>query len=110
MSVLMTITEGWTKRLGPFNLKNNGESIDLTGTTVRLLLRSSASADWVDVEGDVQVDPDQVANKGDVYYTPDAADFRALHGPYYVRFEVEDSEGISYFPNGDPDSIVVKQK
>ncbi len=108
MALMTTITQGWTRELGPFTLLANLVPVDLTGRTVKLMMRSSADIAFTEVTGDVRVDLDQVLNRGEVYYKPDASDFTALYSPYYLKWEVEDSTGVVYFPNADADTIVVK--
>lgn len=112
MSVLFDLVEGWTGRLGPFTLKIDNAAIALTGFTVELKLRNLNGA--VTPGGTVLVDADQVLNKGQVYYTPVAADFVFLsNGPstrqtYQIHWKVTDiTQKVVYFPNGEPDEIGV---
>lgn len=109
MSLLLTLTEGWTQTLDPFTLKANGTALSLSGMTVELIMKD-VRENTVDTAGDLTVDPDQGANPGVVRYAPDAADFVAARSPYSVHFKVTDGSGnVAFFPNGAPDQIVVEK-
>lgn len=107
MALLFTITQGWTKELGPFLLENNDAAVDLTGMTVRLMLRGNGAPQFIPGSGQVRKDADQAgAGRGRVYYKPTATDFRSDRNPYTIHWEVTDQAGdIVFFPNGTPDTI-----
>ena len=109
MALLYTITEGWTKPLGPFTLSINGAALNLTGFTVNLKLRPLVSSTFSDTAGDVTVLPDQFGTqKGQVMFKPDVEDFKASKGEYAVHWELTDANGdVAFWPNGDPDTIKV---
>lgn len=111
MGLLHPVVEGWTGRLGPYTLKLHGAPVDLSGLTVELKLRKEGSGKYVDTVGDVTVDSDQTANKGKVYFDPDATDFKAngLESQVYLlHWKVTDGDGkVVFFPDGEPDSIEV---
>lgn len=115
MAILLSITQGWTQRLGPFTLKVDNEPLDLTGMEVRLFLRgkpreAGASGVLAETDGDVVADPDQVANTGQVYWDPDAGDLDYKKSPYTLHFEVKDGdEKVAFFPHGEPDEVLVYQ-
>jgi hypothetical protein len=112
MAELLDITQGWTKQLGPFTLRNDGVPVDLTGLTVRLLLRGKGMPQFIPVSGQIQIDPDQseLGNRGQVYYKPAATDFRWDKSPYACHWEVTDQAGdVVFFPNGEADTIGVAQ-
>ena len=109
MALLYTITEGWTKALGPFTLSINGAALNLTGYDVQLKLRPVASNTMVDTVGDVEMLPDQAGTgKGKVTFKPDATDFKASKNEYAVHWQLTDGNGdVVFFPNGEPDTIKV---
>ena len=108
MAELFDITQGWTKVLGPFVLKNDGAALDLTGLTVRLMLRGKGLNVFIPASGQITVDPDQVTNRGHVYYKPGATDWRADRTPYAVKWELTDGAGdIVFVPNGEADTVNV---
>lgn len=110
---LLSITEGWTQRLGPFVARADGVPVALptvldNPATAVLQIRGHGLEEYVDTDGDVEVDPDQVTNIGQFSFDPDAADFEHGHSPYTFRLKVTDSDGkIAYFPNGEADLIRV---
>lgn len=112
MALLFTLTEGWTKELGPFTIRLNGAPLDLTGLTVELMLRPLLTETYSTTAGEVRVDTDQVGmGKGQVYWKPDAADIKRAYSPYSVRWKLTDGQGNSiYVPNstlGDTVEIVL---
>ena len=109
MALLYTITEGWTKALGPFTLSINGAPLNLTGYNVELKLRPLSSNTFQDTTGDVTPVADQAGTgKGKVMYKPDVEDFKASKGEYAVHWKLTDGDGdVVFFPNGDPDTIKV---
>ncbi len=108
MGLLCEIVEGWTKRLGPFTLKVDDAPFSLEGFAVELRLRPSVGKRYSDTTGNVVKDPDQATNPGQVYYDPDAEDFRAKSSPYALHWKVTDGDGkVVFFPSGDADTINV---
>lgn len=110
---LFSITEGWTGTLGPFTLKVDGVPFNLDGLTVTLKLRDGANA-LITPGGTITVDPDQIANTGQLRYKPGANDFTfssALYGvvqTYKMHWKVVDGSGnVIYFPSGAPDEVEV---
>lgn len=107
MSLLCTVTEGWTQELGPFTLLVDGVPLDLTGMTVALILRN-VQGRLSTVTGDTRIDA--APTTGKVYYKPDAVDLLAKKGPYTLHWKVTDGAGdVVFFPNGAADTIAVIQ-
>ncbi len=108
MSLLLSVTEGWTGRLGPFVLKVDGTPQNLTGLTVALMLRGR-NGELVTTTGDTEL-ANQTTTPGGVYWDPDAADLAYRQSPYRMHFQVTDGDGKTvFFPNGQPDEIAVYQ-
>ncbi len=107
MALIDTIIEGETIERGPFTLKRNGTTFDLTGMTVALVIRPAAGTDYSDTAGEVRIAADRTT--GIVYFTPDADDFLAREKKYSIRWKVTDGAGtVIYFPNTEePDTIAV---
>jgi len=111
---LLSVAAGWTGVLGPFTLKIDGATVDLSGMTVTLILHK-----WNDTTteagGTVTVDPDQVTNRGQVSYSPVDTDFTWTAGVtvkqiYQLRWKVVDGFGkVVYFPNGEAEQVAVYQ-
>lgn len=102
------IVQGWTAELPAFTLKANGQPLDLTGFLAEQIvakIKKVGAADYVDTLGQVRIDADPTTGK--VYFKPEAADF--VGGNHYdLRFAVTDGAGgVEYFPNADPNRIVV---
>ncbi len=114
MSVLLSLTDGWTQQLGPFTLKVDNVPVNLGGFTVAMILHDPTGA-LVTPGGTVTVDPDQVNNPGQVYYQPVATDFvyssafpYAHQQPYTLHWKVTDlANKVVFFPNGQADFINV---
>lgn len=117
---LFEVTEGWTQELGPFTLKAGADveslaAVALTGFTVALILRDDQGT-LITVAGTVRIATDQIAEKGNVYFTPDAADFTWRAGgflgqDFQMHWKVIDGAAkVVYFPNGEPDVIRVFRK
>jgi hypothetical protein len=110
--LLLTISTGWTERLGPFTLRAADLPVSLSGLSVALIL-TRPDGTSVTPGGAVVVDPDQVTNKGKVYYDPVAGDFTWSTGrptiqDYRLRWQITDGVGKVYtFPNGEADIIRV---
>jgi hypothetical protein len=108
MAAILDIVEGTTARQGPFTLRVDGAALSLTGLTVTMQLRGLGETSYVDTVGDTEVAADQVANKGQVYWDPDAADLVYTKTPYKMRFKVVDGAGkIAFWPNAEPSEIGV---
>ncbi len=114
MSVILSLTDGWTGMLGPFTLKVDGAPISLSGFTVALVLHDPTGA-LVTPGGTVTVDPDQIGHPGQVSYQPVATDFvysgsfpYAHQQPYTLHWKVTDlANKVVFFPNGAADFINV---
>lgn len=97
MANLVEVVEGWTDRL-EFTLKADGVAVELP-EDVTLNLRD-VNGELVNYDDEVEIDPDQTANKGKVYFDPPEGAFLAANGPYRARFRVEDGDGlVVFFPN-----------
>jgi hypothetical protein len=113
MAELLQVGSGWTAKLGPFVLRIDGAAIDLTGFTITMELKKWGATSWSTGGGLIEIAPNQVANRGELYYTPLATDFVWTSSPspkqlYLVRFRVVDTiNKVATFPNGDPDTIAV---
>jgi len=108
MSLLYTLTEGWTAPL-EFTLRYGEDAtpLNLTGMTVTLYLRDRFG-ELVDTAGDVEPAADQSASPGVVTWTPDAADLTAAGSRYTVRFKAVDGGGsVAYFEAGEADELHV---
>lgn len=90
------ITGGWTGDV-LMQLLADGVAVNLTGTTVALVLRDRDGT-LVDTSGDLTVtDP----ATGKVTWNPDAADLAVAKTPHRLRFKVTDAGSkIVYFPSG----------
>ena len=106
MSALLSITEGWTQELGPFTLRVNTLPLSLSGLVVMVVLRDSKGSLFTP-GGTVRVDPDQVANKGQVYYKPVAGDFKAGPGPYHLHWQVTNGIDVVFFPSAAASEVAV---
>jgi len=110
MSIIANITEGWTGELGPFVMRSNNSVFDLTGMTVATQLRDSFGRTFVPT-GTTRIG---LAGNGEVFFKPVEADFKAngnVSLAYRIHFLVIDSAGTKlWFPNGQPDEIVVWPK
>lgn len=106
--VLFTVTEGWSQELGPFNLKVDGASLDLTGLTIDVILRTGKGVFVSVSSGQIRMDPDQVAHKGDVYFTPTTNTFANSSSPYSMHWKLTDgASAVVFFPNGEADQVGV---
>jgi hypothetical protein len=107
--LLLTLTAGWSGRIGPFSLTLNGEPFDLGGFTVELVVHDGRGLP-VALQGTlVTVDPG--LGVGQVFYDPDAGDFinTSRHTiAYQFHFKVTDDQGrVVFFPNGWAYSIAI---
>lgn len=98
------IVVGWTSPID-IDLKDNGDTPEGTlGGDVALILKDS-SGNQLDLTGNVTI---QDSSLWRVRLTPDASDF-AVEGIYRGRIKVTDANGrIAYFPNGIPDTWIVR--
>lgn len=109
---LFEITEGWTALLGPFTLRVDGVPIDLTGLTITLVMRRQ-SGTAVTPGGTIDI-LNQTTNKGQLTYTPVAADF-VWESNLYTNAQtyqlhwkaVDGANKVAYFPSGYPSEIIV---
>jgi hypothetical protein len=85
-AALFDITEGWTKKIGPITLRNNGDPVDLTGLPIRLILRGKNGAEIIIPEEDIELLPQTGATLGQVYFIPPTT----WRGTWYI------------FPTGEP--------
>jgi hypothetical protein len=106
MAFLRTMKQGDTRPKLVVLLTSNGSAIDLTGATVRLLMREEGSlSPGVETTGSTDVTS---ALSGEVTWTPDAAD-TADAGTYELEFEVTHADGgIETFPNDGYGTLVLK--
>lgn len=104
---LMSIVEGWTGAL-PFTLKADGVPIDLTGLTVRIILKSADGTVVKNTTSGVTVTG---STSGQLEYAPSSSSgdlFLVSQEPYRVRFSVTDSTPRTvYFPNDEEELIEV---
>ena len=104
---LVSIVEGWTGAL-PFTLKADGTAVDLTGLTVRIVLKNAAGTVVKNTSSGVTVTG---TTSGQVEYSPATSSgdlFLASQTPYKVRFSVTDAlSKIVYFPNDEEELIEV---
>jgi len=114
MSVLFEVVEGWTGVLGPFTLRVNEVPLDLTSYTVELVLRSGDGT-LISVAGQV-TKLNQVANPGQVTFSPAAGDFVHQTGrytrstSYQMHWKATDGSGkVVFFPNDDSLEVVVNR-
>jgi len=104
-----TTARGWTARIGPFTAKIDGVATSLAGLTCTAEIRGRNQSSYMSTDGDVVVDPDQVANTGQWSLDPDAADFTYALSPYSIRLKVVDGAAkVAYFPSAfEADQILV---
>lgn len=107
MSALVSIVEGWTGAL-PFTLKADGTPIDLTGLTVRIVLKNASGTIVKNTTAGITVTASTV---GQLEYAPASSSgdlFLASQTPYRIRFSVTDATPRTvYFPNDEEDLIEV---
>lgn len=102
---LFSIVEGWTGPL-PFTLQTDGTPLDLTGLTVKLVLKSADgtlvynhTTSGITVTG---------TTAGQLEWAPTTSDFVSAQTPYRIRFSVTDAVSDTvYFPNDEEDLIEV---
>jgi hypothetical protein len=101
-----TLVEGWTSPIDCILLAD-GVAISLQGVTVDLLAYAN-TRNQLNVLGTVSVVD---ADAGIVRYTPTADDVLLLasNSPISVRWELTDSNGIKYVPNGLLDRWVINK-
>lgn len=106
MSEVVRIVEGWSGPL-PFTCQADGVAVDLTGLTVTGILHDRSGTD-VSTTGKVVV---TTAASGIVTYTPGGTDLTRAKSPYKFRVQVVDGSAQKvFFPNTDPDLIVVYEE
>lgn len=95
------LTEGWTSAVDVQCLAD-GVPVDLTGTTVALILTGRDGV-LVTLGGSVSI---LDAANGVVRYLPAGTDLLAAKSPYRVRVKVTDVQAkIVYFPSGAGDTL-----
>jgi hypothetical protein len=103
----MSLVEGWNGAL-PFTLKADGTPVDLTGLTVRIVLKNAAGTILKNTSSGVTVTG---STSGQVDYVPSTSSgdlFIAAQTPYRLRFSVTDATPRTvYFPNDEEDLIEV---
>jgi len=104
---LMSIVEGWSGAL-PFTLKADGTPVDLTGLTVKIVLKTSQGSIVKDTTAGITVTG---STSGQLEYAPATSSgdlFLASKTPYRIRFRVTDALAkTAYFPNDEEDLIEV---
>lgn len=109
-SPLFSIVEGWNGAL-PFTLNADGSAIDLTGLTVKIVLKNAEGTLVKDTTAGITVTS---ATGGQVEYAPSSSSgdlFVASQTPYRVRFQVTDALSKSvYFPNDEEELIEVNPR
>lgn len=109
-SPLFSIVEGWNGAL-PFTLNADGSAIDLTGLTVKIVLKNAEGTLVKDTTDGITVTS---ATGGQVEYAPSSSSgdlFVASQTPYRVRFQVTDALSKSvYFPNDEEELIEVNPR
>ena len=104
---LMSIVEGWTGAL-PFTLQVDQVPADLSGLTVRIVLKT---ADGVIVKNTTEGVSVTGTTSGQIAYAPSSSSgtlFVAASSPYRVRFSVSDpTPRTVYFPNDEEALIEV---
>jgi hypothetical protein len=98
------IVEGWTGDLD-FQLKSDNVAVNLTGTTVGLILQDSNGV--VITPGGTTSIVDPVLGK--VRFSPAVGDLVASKSPYNARWKVTDGVGkVVFFPSGADDVWIVR--
>ncbi len=104
---LVSIVEGWTGAL-PFTLKADGTPVDLTGLTVRIILKGQDGTVFKNTSSGLTVTG---STSGQLEYAPCSSSgdlFLASQTPYRVRFSVTDATPDTvYFPNDEEELIEV---
>lgn len=104
---LMSIVEGWTGAL-PFTLKADGSPVDLTGLTVRIILKTAYGTVVKNTSSGISITS---STAGQLEYVPSSSSgdlFLASQTPYRVRFSVTDVlPRTVYFPNDEEELIEV---
>jgi hypothetical protein len=100
----LEVIEAWTGDLD-FQLKNDNVAVNLTGTTVVLILQDNNGA-AVTLAGTTSTFD---AVLGKVRLSPNAADLVAAKSPYNARWKVTDGAGkVVFFPSGTDDVWIVR--
>lgn len=113
-SPLLSIVEGWNGAL-PFTLKADGAPVDLTGLTVKIVLKSADGTLVKDTTAGITItQTSSTGTYGFVEYAPSSSSgdlFLSASTPYRVRFQVTDALSKSvYFPNDEEDLIEVNPR
>lgn len=107
---LVSIVEGWTGAL-PFTLKADGTPVDLTGMTVKIVLKASDGTLVKDTTEGITV---TASTAGQLEYAPSSSSgdlFLSNSTPYRVRFQVTDALTKKvYFPNDEEELIEVNPR
>ena len=110
---LFSIVEGWTGAL-PFTLQADGSPVDLTGLTVKVVLKNAAGTLVKDTTAGITItQTSSTGTYGYVEFAPTSSSgdlFVASQTPYRVRFQVTDASKSVYFPNDEEDLIEVNQR
>lgn len=103
----LELVDNWTGALD-FQLLADGQPVIVSssnGEVVSLVLRTRLGSP-VTPGGTVSL---LASSTGGVRYTPSSSDFLAANSPYRARFKVTDGAGrIVYFPNGEPQTWLVR--
>ena len=104
---LVSIVEGWTGAL-PFTLKADGTPIDLTGLTVRIVLKDNTGTIVKNTTAGITVTASTI---GQLEYAPASSSgdlFVASRTPYRIRFSLTDATPRTvYHPNDEEELIEV---
>lgn len=107
---LLSIVEGWTGAL-PFTLRADGSPVDLTGMTVKIVLKNAAGTLVKDTTAGITLTG---STGGQLEYAPSTSTgdlFVASQTPYRVRFQVTDALAKTvYFPNDEEELIEVNPR
>ena len=109
MAVILQLTEGWTKPVGPVTLRNAGAPINLTGKNPRLIFRGKSGSEVIVATDDLDIAEQSGATLGQVSFVPPAL-LKAQYSPYTMRFEVTEPDGVVYFPHGEADEVEVYKR
>jgi len=102
---LMSIVEGWTGPL-PFTLLGDAVPYDLTGLTVKIVLKQSDGTLVKDTTAGITV---TLSTAGQLQYRPSSSSgdlFLAAKTPYRARFQVTDALPNSYYFPNDEEALI----
>ncbi len=108
---LLSLVEGWSGAL-PFTLKADGAPIDLTGLTVRIVLKNASGTTILNTSSGITItQTSSTGTYGQLSYSPATSSgdlFLAAQTPYRVRFSLTDAlNKIVYHPNDEEELIEV---